>query len=100
MTRLEVAGRLLHRLGLAPVGIPNTNLALVHTLSQEVTAPYCAIFELDQPLPFKSMDNQSIRLQRIVLMLGPANISDFENRLMGKLSALVIESQARTRRRL
>lgn len=93
---LEVAGRLLHRLGLAPVGIPNTNLALVHTLSQEVTAPYCAIFELDQPLPFKSMDNQSIRLQRIVLMLGPANISDFENRLMGKLSALVIESQANT----
>ncbi|MGX7711263.1 hypothetical protein ACWPXL_09375 [Lactiplantibacillus plantarum] len=42
------------------------------------------------------MDNQSIRLQRIVLMLGPANISDFENRLMGKLSALVIESQANT----
>ena len=93
---LEVAGRLLHRLGLAPVGIPNTNLALVHTLSQEVTAPYCAIFELDQPLPFKSMDNQSIRLQRIVLMLGPANISDFENRLMGKLSALVIESRKNT----
>ena len=29
-------------------------------------------------------------------MLGPANISDFENRLMGKLSALVIESQANT----
>jgi mannitol operon transcriptional antiterminator len=42
------------------------------------------------------MDNQSIRLQRIVLMLGPANISDFENRLMGKLSALVIESRKNT----
>mgnify|MGYP001157445771 CR=1 FL=1 len=89
---LEVAGRLLHRLSMAPVGIPNTNLALVHTLSQQVTAPYCAIFELDQPLPFKSMDESEIRLQRIVLMLGPENISDFDNRLMGRLSALVIES--------
>lgn len=89
---LEVAGRLLHRLSRAPVGIPNTNLALVHTLSQQVTAPYCAIFELDQPITFKSMDQSEIRLQRIVLMLGPENISDFENRLMGKLSALVIES--------
>ncbi|MDQ7936232.1 PTS sugar transporter subunit IIA [Lactiplantibacillus sp. WILCCON 0030] len=93
---LEVAGKLLHRIGLAPVGIPNTNLALVHTLSQQVTAPYCAIFELAAPIDFKSMDAQTIRLQRIVLMLGPADISDFENRLMGKLSALVIESQENT----
>ncbi|CAM3188222.1 BglG family transcription antiterminator [Lactiplantibacillus plajomi] len=93
---LEVAGRLLHRLSLAPVGIPNTNLALVHTLSQQVSAPYCAIFELDQPITFKSMDDSEIRLQRIVLMLGPESISDFENRLMGKLSALVIESLSNT----
>lgn len=93
---LEVAGKLLHRMSLAPVGIPNTNLALVHTLSQQVTAPYCAIFELATPIDFKSMDAQTIRLQRIVLMLGPADISDFENRLMGKLSALVIESQENT----
>ncbi|MFB9769679.1 BglG family transcription antiterminator [Lactiplantibacillus modestisalitolerans] len=91
---MEVAGRLLHRIGMAPVGIPNTNLALVHTLSQQVTAPYCAIFELDQPITFKSMDSKTIRLRRIVLMLGPENISDYENRLMGKLSALVIESQS------
>ncbi|MFC6295659.1 BglG family transcription antiterminator [Lactiplantibacillus daoliensis] len=93
---LEVAGKLLHRIGLAPVGIPNTNLALVHTLSQQVTAPYCAIFELAVPIEFKSMDAKTIRLQRIVLMLGPADISDYENRLMGKLSALVIESQENT----
>jgi len=93
---LEVAGKLLHRIGLAPVGIPNTNLALVHTLSQQVTAPYCAIFELAVPIEFKSMDTKTIRLQRIVLMLGPADISDYENRLMGKLSALVIESQENT----
>ncbi|MFC6182463.1 BglG family transcription antiterminator [Lactiplantibacillus daowaiensis] len=93
---LEVAGKLLHRIGLAPVGIPKTNLALVHTLSTQVTAPYCAIFELAQPVPFKSMGDQMIQLQRIVLMLGPATISDFENRLMGKLSALVIESQENT----
>ncbi|VDG21138.1 transcription antiterminator BglG [Lactobacillus sp.] [Lactiplantibacillus mudanjiangensis] len=93
---LEVAGKLLHRIGLAPVGIPETNLALVHTLSMQVTAPYCAIFELAKPVPFKSMGDQKIQLQRIVLMLGPTTISDYENRLMGKLSALVIESQANT----
>jgi len=93
---LEVAGKLLHRLSLAPVGIPNTNLALVHTLSEQVAAPYCAIFELAKPVPFKSMGDQSIQLQRVVLMLGPADISDYENRLMGKLSALVIESHANT----
>ena len=93
---LEVAGKLLHRLSVAPVGIPNTNLALVHTLSQQVTAPYCAIFELATPIAFESMDKATIQLQRIVLMLGPADISDFDNRLMGKLSALVIESQENT----
>ncbi|AVK61671.1 transcription antiterminator BglG [Lactobacillus sp. CBA3605] len=93
---LEVAGKLLHRIGVAPVGIPKTNLALVHTLSQQVTAPYCAIFELTTPITFKSMDDQTIQLQRIVLMLGPENMNSFENRLMGKLSALVIENQANT----
>lgn len=89
----EVTGRLLHRLTVNPVGIPKSNLGLIHTTSQNVTKPFVSIYELEEPIEFSAMDHSTIDLKRIVLIIGPEKMTEFENNLVGSVSTLIIQSQ-------
>ena len=90
--QLPVAKNLLKRVRMAPVGIPNSHIALLHTRSAEITRCSFTMFDLDNPINLQSMDHDTIQVKRILLMLAPDNLSDSEQQLMSMVSSLIIMS--------
>ncbi|MDN6545832.1 MAG: PTS sugar transporter subunit IIA, partial [Enterococcaceae bacterium] len=90
--RKKVRELLINRHKLAPIGIPHTHFALFHSANAYVKKPYFAIFDLSRSVPVLGMDRKPMELTRLLLMLAPANMSQTEERLLGKISASVIES--------
>ena len=85
---------LLKRLELAPVGIPDTGLAMIHTSSHGVTTPYIGVFDLTSPLPLPAMDMGTIQLQRVLLLLTPNPVSQETLTLLSAVSAKLVASPA------
>lgn len=92
----KVTDQVVQRYLQAPIGIPNSNIALFHSTNQWVLEPYFAIFDLDRTFPILGMDRQSIELQRILLMLAPEPLSATNEMLLGKISSSIIESDLNT----
>ncbi|MDN6408891.1 MAG: PTS sugar transporter subunit IIA, partial [Tetragenococcus halophilus] len=90
--RKKVRDLIVNRHQLAPIGIPNTHFALFHSSNHYVKEPFFAIFDLSRSVPILGMDKKPMELTRLLLMLAPADMSETENRLLGKISASVIES--------
>ncbi|WP_338152592.1 BglG family transcription antiterminator [Loigolactobacillus backii] len=88
----RVAELLIKRMRKAPVGIPGTAMALIHTTDSTIKKPFFSIYDLSDALDVEGMDNKPIALTRVLLMLGPANMNFAENSLMGKISGSIIES--------
>ncbi|WP_241689813.1 PTS sugar transporter subunit IIA [Ligilactobacillus salivarius] len=80
------------RIDLAPIGIPNSNMALLHTSSPEVKRCYFTVIDLDQSLKMKAMDQTEIEVSRMLLMLGPERLSDIEQDVMGMVSSMIVMS--------
>ncbi|MCZ0717611.1 BglG family transcription antiterminator [Aerococcus kribbianus] len=80
----------------APIGIPNSNIALFHISSSHVKAAYFAVIDLDKQFEIMGMDQKYIQLQRILLMLAPIDISNEEERLLGSISSSIIDSDLNT----
>ncbi len=85
---------LLKRLELAPVGIPNTGLAMIHTSSRGVTTPYIGAFDLKTAIPLAAMDMGTIQLQRILLLLTPNPVPQETLTLLSAVSAKLVASPA------
>lgn len=85
-----VAKKLLERIRLAPVGIPNSNLALLHTSTNEITRCSFTIFDLDNEIKLPAMDHNEIQVKRILLMLGPKDLSEPEREVMSLISSMII----------
>ncbi|OJG22652.1 hypothetical protein RR47_GL000746 [Enterococcus columbae DSM 7374 = ATCC 51263] len=92
----EVTQRVIDRYLIAPIGIPQTNMALFHCADEEVKEPLFAIYELDQTFSIPSMDRKGISLQRILLMLAPEPMPESQKALLGKISSSIIESDLNT----
>lgn len=92
----EVADQVVQRYLQAPIGIPNSNIALFHSTNRWVSEPYFGIFDLDRTFPIMGMDRHSIDLQRILLMLAPEPLSPTNEMLLGKISSSIIESDLNT----
>lgn len=90
--RQKVGELIINRHKLAPIGIPNTHFALFHSANTYVKKPYFAIFDLSRSVPILGMDKKPIELTRLLLMLAPADMTETQERLLGKISASVIES--------
>ena len=88
----QVAENLKRRIDLAPIGIPNSNMALLHTSSSEVKRCYFTVIDLDQSLKMKAMDQTEIEVSRMLLMLGPERLSDIEQDVMGMVSSMIVMS--------
>ncbi|MDN5951753.1 MAG: PRD domain-containing protein, partial [Loigolactobacillus coryniformis] len=88
----RIAEKLLARMQQAPVGIPNSPLALIHTTDSSIKRPFFSIYDLSTTLTITAMDGQTIGLSRVLLMLGPEKMTFAENSLMGKISGSIIES--------
>ena len=85
---------LLKRLELAPVGIPNTGLAMIHTSSRGVSTPYIGAFDLKTAIPLAAMDMGTIQLQRILLLLTPNPVPQETLTLLSAVSAKLVASPA------
>lgn len=90
--QMPVAKNLLKRVRMAPVGIPNSHIALLHTRSAEVTRCSFTMFDLDNEITLESMDHDQIQVKRILLMLAPDNLSTTEQQLMSMVSSMIIMS--------
>lgn len=92
----QVTSRVIERYLVAPIGIPNTNFALFHTVTANVIEPYFAIYDLDCSYLIQGMDKKSIELTRILLLLAPDPIPTSQVNLLGKISSSIIESDLNT----
>ncbi|ANZ69957.1 BglG family transcription antiterminator [Pediococcus claussenii] len=90
----EVVGKLLHRLAQSPVGIPNSELGLIHTTSKYVENNFCSIYQLQDPIEFQAIGGEKINLKRIVLLLGKFEMTGLENQIISSISTTVIESDS------
>lgn len=90
--QMPVAKNLLKRVRMAPVGIPNSHIALLHTRSAEITRCSFTMFDLDNEITLESMDHDQIQVKRILLMLAPDDLSATEQQLMSMVSTMIIMS--------
>lgn len=92
----KVADKVIQRYLQAPIGIPNSNIALFHSTNEWVKEPYFGIYDLDRKYPIMGMDRRSIDLQRVLLMLAPEPLDETNEMILGKISSSIIESDLNT----
>ncbi|WP_057736412.1 BglG family transcription antiterminator [Liquorilactobacillus uvarum] len=88
--RKKIVHEMLKRVEAAPVGIPNASISLVHATDKSVLSPFFSVYELETPIVMRAMDQNAIYVKRILLMIGPAPMSDFQNSLMGTISSAIV----------
>ncbi|WP_338079534.1 BglG family transcription antiterminator [Aquibacillus halophilus] len=84
---------LIKREKLGGLGIPGTSLALYHARSDSVRKPILSVYALDHPIAIRSMDDNEVRVESILLMLAPRDISEQSLELLSFISALLIRDQ-------
>lgn len=92
----RVKTALLERAALSPIGIPSSNLALFHTRNVDINASDFFICELSEPLTVRSMANTTIALKRLLIMLAPENLENYQQQVLGAISTSVIEKKTNT----
>ncbi|KPG71971.1 BglG family transcription antiterminator [Enterococcus sp. RIT-PI-f] len=92
----KVAEKLLKRYLQAPVGIPDTHVALFHASSSAILAPVFRIFDLRQPLELFAMDKKEITVTRLLVMLAPYPINEKSSQMLGKISGSIIMNDLNT----
>lgn len=90
----QVQEKLEKRMALAPIGLPETHMALFHTVDENILSPYFAIYELEYPIEIPAIDKNLIQMKRILLMLGPEPLSAATQEILGMISGAIVESSA------
>lgn len=88
--------KLLSRFSVSPLAIPQTNLALIHTQSSQVTRSQFVITELENSVSALSMNNQLEEVRRILVMLTPIGEGEEVRDLMTAISQSIIENKLYT----
>ncbi len=91
-----LAKKLISRFEMSPLAIPNTNLALIHTQSSQVSQSQFQIVALHQPVTALSMNNQPETVQRILVMLTKLGEQEEVRELMTAISQSIIENNLYT----
>lgn len=90
--RLEVTRRLKSRLDLAPLGLPGSHLALLHTRTPAVKKCFFAIYELAEPISMVAMDQSQIMVKRQLLLLAPEDLPEASANILGMISSFLVMS--------
>lgn len=93
----QVKNALVHRIELAPIGIPDTKLALLHTSNAAVKRCYFAVFELTQSIEMLGMDKEKMAVSRYTFMIAPKEITPFEQKALGIISSAIVMNSENTK---
>lgn len=88
----QVVNKLEKRMELAPIGLPQTNMALFHTTDESIIEPFFGIVELGEQQSVLAMDSETIVLKRIILMLAPEPLTSQTQDILGTISSSIVES--------
>ncbi|PDH77525.1 hypothetical protein AO499_08880 [Oenococcus oeni] len=88
--RQKVTKKILERINMSPVGIPDSHLSLAHATDESITSAFFSVYELTNPIEMMSMNRAAISVKRVLLMLGPTSMPDFQNNLMSKISSTIV----------
>ena len=88
----HIVYKLMDRMELAPIGLPNTNMALFHCIDPTIKQSFFSIYELPKPIEVLGIDRNPIQMQRILMMLGPDPLSENSQEILGSISSAIVES--------
>lgn len=86
----QVTKKILNRINLSPVGLPNSHLAIVHASSSAVRRIYVTACQLNVPINMPSMDNNKIEVNRFLIMLAPEDSTNEELHALGIISSSLV----------
>lgn len=75
------------------VVVPGTNVALIHTRSDELTTPLVGVYRLQKPLRMASVGFSTEDVDTFLVMLARSSESNYILQLLGKISIALIESK-------
>jgi mannitol operon transcriptional antiterminator len=78
---------------LGGLGIPGTGMALFHTRSAHVLKPTLTIYFTQQPIVITGMDQATMDMNSLILMLSPEDASEKVLEVLSFISSLLIESE-------
>ncbi|MEW9670450.1 transcription antiterminator [Ammoniphilus sp. 3BR4] len=88
-----VLNQLLEREKLGGLGIPGTGLALFHSRNDEVIKVSFSTYSLKHPLFIRSMNDQEMEVNHILMLLGPKIITKEGLEVLSEISSLLIEEE-------
>ncbi|AEB30082.1 transcriptional regulator MtlR [Carnobacterium sp. 17-4] len=88
----HVATKLMERMELAPIGLPNTNMALFHCIDATIKQPFFSIYELPNTMDVLGIDRNPVHMKRVLMMLGPDPLSENAQEILGFISSAIVES--------
>ncbi|XJS10376.1 BglG family transcription antiterminator [Aerococcaceae bacterium WGS1372] len=92
----RVTKEVIDRYQKAPIGVPQSKIALFHSSNEWVKAPYFSVYEIDQSFEVLAMDGGTVQLCRILLMVAPEQMTKHQQQLLGLISSSIIESDINT----
>lgn len=90
----DVVTSLLTREQSGGLAIPGTHLALFHTRHRDIKEPVFAVYELEEGMHRKGMDNQPTLVKRVLLLLAPEKMEEHRLLFISSISASIIENDA------
>ncbi len=90
------ADALLAREKLGGLGIPGTSMALYHARSETVLIPHFSIYVLDEPIDVRGMDESTMGMKQMLLLLSPEAGAETSMEVLSFLSSILIESEEST----
>lgn len=81
---------LTERIHVAPIGIPDSHIALLHAKTSGVTREIVHFFELNNTVTMEAMNHEMIEVKRFLLMIAPENITNDKQELLGSISTSLV----------
>lgn len=88
--RGEILYRLKKRLRLAPLGVPHSNLTLLHAKTAAVKESFLGMYDLTKPVEMEAMDHSKIMVSRHILMLAPEENPEDFNVALGMIASMLV----------
>lgn len=75
------------------VVVPGTNIALIHTRSDEMFTPFVGVYRIEKPLRMESIGFTAENVDTFLVIIARSNESNYILQSLGKISAALIEKE-------